>query len=145
MLWARYLLRDHSVDELKEWAQRLKWFRFCRAFGGHAHDGDQLVLAIRSSDEAELNGLWKAVGGAQQSPTSADIRGVRLSVTRLKDRTLLSLSGAEGDPFQVTDKDVANAEVVEQALMLTRASVLDPPLDDRHCVAPKFYPEFWQT
>jgi hypothetical protein len=141
--WTRYLHRDHSVLELEEWARRLSWFRFCRAVGGHANDGDQLLVALRYVDPNDLDGLWISLGGSRPSSNIIDIRGIRVGVLQLRDRVLLSLSGADGDPFQVTLKDVQNAEVVEQSLSVARPRVVDPPVDDHHCVAPKFYPELW--
>ena len=42
-----------SPDELGTWAPSLRIFRYCRAFGGHNNDGDQLLVGLRvdSSDE----------------------------------------------------------------------------------------------
>jgi len=36
--WERYFFADHTRAELAEWVQRLSFFRFCRAHGGHAGD-----------------------------------------------------------------------------------------------------------
>ncbi|PRH88615.1 hypothetical protein C5L14_05110 [Labrys okinawensis] len=44
--WNRYLFERHSRAEIAEWARRLRYFRFCRAYGGHAGDGDRLLAAI---------------------------------------------------------------------------------------------------
>ena len=46
-LWREYLLRTHPEATLKGWAKRLLLFRFCRAYGGHAIDGDSLDVAYR--------------------------------------------------------------------------------------------------
>jgi hypothetical protein len=46
----RYLIATHGEATLKDWTQRLQFFRFCRAVpGGHAADGDSLRLALENS------------------------------------------------------------------------------------------------
>ena len=44
--WDAYLHERHSPEELRGWARSLAYFRFCRAFGGHANDGDCLRVAL---------------------------------------------------------------------------------------------------
>ena len=140
--WTRYLHRDHAADELRDWARRLEWFRFCRAIGGHANDGDQLLVALRCTDPSTI---WTALGGARTGSGAVEIRGVSVGVIQLGDRLLLSLSGASGDPFRVTEADVRRAEALEQSMDALQSLVIEPPIDERHCVAPKFYPELWSS
>lgn len=45
--WLRYLFESHSEATFRNWAQRLKLFRFFRAHGGHANDGDSLDVSFR--------------------------------------------------------------------------------------------------
>lgn len=52
--WQRYFFRAHSEAELREWVSRLRLFRYFRAYGGHANDGDSLDVAFRYDGEAEL-------------------------------------------------------------------------------------------
>lgn len=51
--WEDYLFATHSKEELLSWARQLHIFRFCRAHGGHASDGDQLraCFAVKSKDD----------------------------------------------------------------------------------------------
>jgi hypothetical protein len=51
--WDAYLHERHSPEELRGWARSLAYFRFCRAFGGHANDGDCLraALAVPSAQD----------------------------------------------------------------------------------------------
>lgn len=140
--WTRYLHRDQSADELRGWARRLKRFRFCRAIGGHANDGDQLVVALRCADPSTI---WTALGGTRSGSGAVEIGGVSVGVIQLGDRILLSLSGASGDPFRVTEADVRRAELIEQSLGALQSLIIDPPIDDHHCLAPKFYPELWSS
>lgn len=45
--WSRWSFEDHPEAELRRWARRLRLFRFVRAWGGHAIDGDASVAAYR--------------------------------------------------------------------------------------------------
>jgi hypothetical protein len=59
ILFERYLFERHSPDELRAWARSLRYFRFCRAYGGHSgDDGDQLMVALRIGSERELEGVF---------------------------------------------------------------------------------------
>lgn len=143
--WLQYLHRNHTQDELSEWARRLSYFRFCRAIGGHANDGDELVLALGYSGAADLDALKRALGGSSPpSPSIVQIAGIRVKFIVHPDRVLLSLCGADGDPFEVTSSDVVNAERVEGALLPVIDRRLDPPINDPHCVSPGHYPDFWK-
>jgi hypothetical protein len=75
--WEAWLYERHSRAELREWATRLRWFRYCRAIGGHAN------------------------------------------------------------------RTVASAIAIEAMPAMPTLQVIDPPLDDEHCVCPKYYPELW--
>lgn len=57
-----YLYRNHSRDTIRGWATALTHFRFCRAYGGHANDGDQFLVAIRFDNEADLHATLKSLG-----------------------------------------------------------------------------------
>ena len=60
--WQQYLFREHSEAELREWASRLRLFRYFRAYGGHANDADSLDVAFRYEGEAELVRLLGRLG-----------------------------------------------------------------------------------
>lgn len=60
--WRRYLFERNSPDQLAGWTRRLRWFRFCRAQGGHANDGDQLLVSLRYADEDDLFDLCRVLG-----------------------------------------------------------------------------------
>ena len=62
--WEKWLYETHHPDELHAWAIRLRYFRFCRAIGGHANDGDHLRVALRSETEPALGKLFKDPGVA---------------------------------------------------------------------------------
>jgi len=60
--WERYFFADHTRAELAEWVQRLSFFRFCRAHGGHANDCDQLLTALRVESPTDLVDIYSALG-----------------------------------------------------------------------------------
>lgn len=60
--WQAYLYERHSPAELRDWATRLTLFRFCRAFGGHANDGDQLRAVFAVPTEPDLRAALSAIG-----------------------------------------------------------------------------------
>jgi len=62
--WNAYLHERHSRETLREWARSLSFFRFCRAFGGHANDGDCLRAALAIASEAQLQDVFAQLGMA---------------------------------------------------------------------------------
>ncbi len=67
--WERWLYETHCRAELGEWADRLRYFRFCRAVGGHANDGDALRVALRADTESAVLTLLAAI---DVEPVSVD-------------------------------------------------------------------------
>jgi hypothetical protein len=52
-----WLYETHPESELRRWATSLRFFRFCRAYGGHANDGDSFKAALHFNSAAELIAL----------------------------------------------------------------------------------------
>ncbi|WP_109508667.1 hypothetical protein [Nocardioides speluncae] len=142
--WLAYLYERHSPAELRGWANRLAVFRFCRAFGGHANDSDQLTAAFAVPTEADLREALTAIGVV---PTVAQPGWVRIADADVHTwvsggRLTLTISDADS-PYDVTEAAVRAAEAVEPVLAPIRALVIDPPLDRAHCICPKYYPDLW--
>ena len=79
LLWERYLYEDHTRKQLADWARRLKYFRFCRAYGGHAGDGDQLIALLHTPDEPTLLATCATLGlPLQPMPSEAEAATVPL-------------------------------------------------------------------
>jgi len=69
--WHAWFFRAHSPEELKEWTARMRFFRFYRAVGGHANDGDTLRCALRVETEADLIALTSNLGvSLRELPTN---------------------------------------------------------------------------
>ena len=138
--WSAYLYRRHSPRELRDWATRLRWFRICRAFGGHDNDGDDLRLALRAETEHELGTVLAALG-------ISGLGHVRIAdesafASTRPGRLELRLSDPD-EPYEVSAQAVASASAIEARLGPLTSSVIDPPLDDPHCVCPKYHPHLW--
>ena len=57
-----YFFETHSKAEIARWCAGLKRFSFCRAYGGHANDGDSFQASIKFSGESELLRVMQLLG-----------------------------------------------------------------------------------
>ncbi len=57
--WQSYFFEHHSREQMKSWTKRINLFRYFRAHGGHANDGDSLDLAIIFKNEEELISIFE--------------------------------------------------------------------------------------
>ncbi len=93
----------------------------------------------------EAQHLWYEISCLPnwEQPRFKAIGGVR--VLALVERGLLSLyiAGASGNPYEVTEADFNNALTVERYIAPLAERIVDPPQDDRNCISPKYYPEYW--
>ncbi|WP_139925345.1 hypothetical protein [Hymenobacter sp. DG01] len=150
--WLDYLFRRHSRAELGTWARRLQYFRFCKAIGGHANDGDQLLVALHYTDEADIRQLLAQLGVAVDSSSGFPqfARRVMLAGQQVwlraqkppEPRLEISLFDQD-NPYEVTTRTVAAAEAVEKILGFCQPRIIDPPWLAPHCVCPAYYPELW--
>jgi hypothetical protein len=73
-------------------------------------------------------------------PGHVEIHGERAFVWVRADRVEISLH----DRGEVTREVVDSALRLEPHLTTFAADVVDPPLDDPHCVCPKHHPHLWR-
>ena len=170
--WTRYLFESHSEATLREWAKRLHMFRFFRAFGGHANDGDSLDVAFAYKDTAELKQFFSHLRIhliEYSSPPPQPVLGISYpgdvyeTFPSLIPGTLIAqpkhcmlfghkvfvwctsevikLSIASG--YRVEPSDVTSAEALEIVLQNAQLARIDPPLDSKNYICPKYYPEFF--
>jgi hypothetical protein len=172
-LWERYLFEQHSRETLRSWARKLTIFRYVRAYGGHANDGDSLNVAFQYESEAQLLGFFRAVDlvpviypalppqpepgkpypadefaafpsiipGTRwvKQPGHCILFGVRAFVWCERDRITVSVDSA----YDVTEEDVENAVRLEPHLKGLPLERIEPPVDNKHCVCPKYHPELF--
>jgi hypothetical protein len=168
--WRRYLFDGHSPGEIGQWARALRYFRFCRAHDGLNGDADALQVAYRFESNSHLASLLSVIGarpGSALYPTWSDPAGPKTvlalpgepprvitlpgliaigdgcaSAVITDGRLLLRVSDAH-NPEVVTHAAVESAIAIEKWLAPIAFRRVDPPLNDRHCVCPAFYPELW--
>ena len=65
--------------------------------------------------------------------------GLAAYVNFVNDRVTLSVSSG----YDVTEQDVERAESLERHLVSMPFARIDPPRDNKHCICPHYYPEFF--
>ena len=171
--WQQYLFESHPEATLRQWARRLKKFRFFRAYGGHANDGDSLDVSYAYQDASDLQRFFahlgvKLVVHDRQPPQPesgisypGDVYAAFPSLvpgTRWIEQPKYCLVAGQrvfawcdastiklsiGKDYQVAPSDVAAAEAVEQVIQDAPLPLIEPPVDNRNCICPKFYPEYF--
>jgi hypothetical protein len=134
-----YLFEEHGPAQLRAWARRLTRFRFCRAVGGHANDGDTLCLRLRIDSRADALTLLAALG-VNEGWSSLD--GTTLFVAIRREDVEFTVQDAD-DVFAVTDAAVDAAAAIESRFAPYDDRRIDPPRDSWHCIAPATHPELF--
>jgi hypothetical protein len=78
-----------------------------------------------------------------RQPGHTKILGVRVFAWVNRNCMDFELCGADGDPYEVTQKDFQNAKRLDDQLQGLQLKFRDPPVDSHHCICPKYWPEFF--
>lgn len=170
---SQYLFRFHSEATLQAWARRLRIFRFFRAYGGHANDGDSLDAAYACRNAEDLQrffghlGLTLTVYAARPPQPEAGVAysGEAFSqfpslipgTAWIRQPGHCEIAGKEafiwcdgrgikislGADYQVTERHVEDAELIEQILVNAPLERIEPPVDNEYCICPKYYPAYF--
>lgn len=145
--WCAHLFQTQTEEQIGRWARALSWFRFCRGRPSpFLTEPDRLLVALAWRDAADLGVLLDSLGLVAAPDGWQDLDGVRVRVEGGRGRLTLGVSGAEQRRPQIVDHDVDAAREVEvrlAALADLGDRLIDPPLDDRSCVAPGRYPRLF--
>lgn len=171
--WQQYLFEEHPETELRAWARRLKFFRFFRAFGGHANDGDSLDVAYAYQTPEQLASFMANLGitlvkfeaRPPQPEIGVSYRGevftqfpsLIAGTEWLKQPGHCEIMGiaafvwcsvdsikiSVGDRYTVSEQSVQNAEKIETLLTGVTLERIDPPLDTRNYICPRHYPDYF--
>jgi hypothetical protein len=153
--WRDYVFRSPSRATLIAWGRRLHYFRFCKAIGGFAQDGDHLRVALRCTSTADLRRLLAQLSlPALTQPETQQRCHLARHVQPAGNRAFLTidwepalqlnLSVADSEnPYDVTASAVAAAAAIEKLLVAHEARIIDPPVASIYCVCPAYYPDLW--
>jgi len=171
--WNSYLLESHTEDTLRSWAKRLSLFRFFRAYGGHANDGDSLDVVFRYRDCEQLRGFLATLGVLlveydempPQPEPGVSYRGEEFANfpslipnTRWVQQPGHSIVAGQrvfiwcgkdtvkisiSDDYWVSEENVVAAEAVERVLEVSNLERIDPPINTRNYICPQYYPEYF--
>ncbi len=135
-------------------------FRFCRAYGGNANDGDGLRATLRIADVDAGLALVAAMGAVPRpregpgvvgrlpvpgradadQPGWCDIGGDPVWLWIGRDATLEVHVQDPDDVWIVSEAAVQIAERLEVRLAAFALDPRDPPVDDWRCIAPQTHP-----
>ncbi|MGK5037807.1 hypothetical protein [Janthinobacterium sp. LB3P118] len=161
----QYLFKEHGEKKLRKWARRLKLFRFFRALGGHANDGDSLDVAFAYGEPAQLDTFLASLGiklvkfdaqPPQPLPGIAYQGDEYLRFPSLIDGTLWQQPGrcdimgigvfiwchagvvkiSLHDGYAVSEQNVRDAAAIEKLLAWVLLERIDPPADSRQYFCP---------
>jgi len=149
-------------------------FRFVRAIGGHANDGDELLVAFRYSGPDELREFFRRLGTElvvrQQRPPQpiagtpytsdeyarfpSTIPGTRWieqpGHIQVDGQAAFAWCDASSirlvvaEGYDVTEANVDGAEAIERLLLDTGLPRIDPPVEHERCVCPQYHPELFE-
>jgi hypothetical protein len=161
----QYLFESIDLPTLRLWYARLHYFRFLRAVGGHANDGDSLNAALRYHSESDLLDLLCVLGLSagngsvlsSEVPLAAPRPSFVPDTNHLRQPGHCQIGGSDvfvwcsgsamiisANPLSYTVEEihVQAAEAVENVL---RASlhhrILDPPGESPYYLCPHNYPD----
>ena len=75
-----------------------------------------------------------------EQPSHCQIRGIPVFAWCEKGKIRLSVSGGS---HEVSGEHVANAESLEKVLVGAPLKVLDPPIENKNCFCPEYYPGYF--
>lgn len=161
----KYLFEAIDLETLRGWYKRLQCFRFLRAAGGHANDGDSLNAALHYDSETDLLDVLAQVGltpDTRRGPEAAEsLASSRPSfvpgTNNLRQPGHCQIGGADvflwcsgstmlisANPrsYIVEEIHVRAAEKVERVLLASmRHRILNPPGESHYYLCPQYYPD----
>jgi hypothetical protein len=173
--WTQYLFEEHSESELRAWAQRLKFFRFFRAQGGHVNDGDSLDVAFAYRTTSQLKAFLRDLGVevvrfdakppqpelgiSYAADIFAEFPSLISGTTWLKQPGHCKVMGIHafiwcaadrvkisiGADYRVSEQNVIDAERLELVLDGVALERIDPPRDSKNYICPRHYPDFFRN
>lgn len=152
-----WLFETHSREELSSWVKQLKFFYFFRASGGHANDGDLFKASIKFSNKQDLAYKLSKMGisssalpvgskSASEQPLYQMINGNRCFVWVQGRSITVSVFGAEGDLYSVSEKDFQICKNIEKLFDQAEFQGQKSRNSERSicCISQEKYPELYE-
>lgn len=162
----------YDVAVLRDWVRRMRKFRLCHALGGHANDADSLQVRFHC-DESEVITFCAKLGIVLQhfntQPPQPEIGKSYTMDEMARFPSLIrntrwvaqpghcqiggqkaflwceskSITMTLGTDYVIHEDDVRRAEMIEPLLECFESQRIDPPIDNWHCICPKYHPAYF--
>jgi len=153
----------NSTVKYVPWCKKLSIFRYYSPYEKD-ESFERLAAKINIPDVEELKRVCRLLKlRLKKTPKHPKIVGEEISgfpqyrqigFTRLfgrkvfiwadKDSISIEINGTFGDMYAVSKWDFRKAGKLEKKLAKLDIDFVDPPIDNNHCICPKYYPEFWK-
>lgn len=91
----------------------------------------------------DSNGCPFIIPGTQwiQQPGFLYVQGIPTNIWC--EENYIKISGKAHSDWKISEIDVLNAEKLEAILLKSQLALIDPPVDNDHCLCPKYYPDLF--
>jgi hypothetical protein len=79
-----------------------------------------------------------------EQPLWQTIDSVRVFVWCTTQTAKFSISGSQENPWVITQTEFENAKRLERLFEKYYQRIIDPPVDVKNCICPKYYPHYWK-
>ncbi|EFC46149.1 predicted protein [Naegleria gruberi] len=153
------MYRFHSKEELVSWTNRMRYFRFVRAYGGHANDGDTLLAKFSFETTQKVSEFLQSLGVHEgkdiinnknftEDGFWRDLRNrdsIFLWITKEPPTVTLHVQNKE-NCYEVKEDEVVRAIEIESLLdEFTEKSPINPPKPSNLCFCKENYPEEFES
>ena len=158
-----HIFMKYGKEEICNWCGKLQLFRLCLA---HPYPDDltpdRFSAIISFTNDEELTSILAKINFSLKLENSELVSFkeynenhsagwisinnslANLDVNKIRKTITIDVSGSGDDLFKLSEDTFTRAIQIEQHLSKYDFQFIDPPEDDaKYCIAPKFYPEFW--
>ena len=80
-----------------------------------------------------------------EQPIWQTIDSVIVSIWCTNNSVEITVVGPKEEHWQITDIEFKKAERLEIIFEKYAQRIIDPPIDSRNCICPKYYPQYWSA
>ncbi len=78
-----------------------------------------------------------------EQPIWHQIDTVTVSIWCTNNSVKITVVGPKEEHWQITEAEFENAERLETIFEKYAQRIIDPPIDSKNCICPKYYPQYW--